>query len=104
VVDEDNKLPLDVKGFSRGGNLATLTNLQFTVADTSIGTVVVDPQNDPPDVEGFFIPTGTLGTTTITATGLNKGGQQKSGTLEVTVEVGAAITVQIDALAPVPIP
>jgi len=100
-VGDDEKLPLKAQGFSRKNNIASLDNVTYSISDPALGSYVADPAG-PPNYDGFFVPTGPLGSVVITATGTNRKNEVVSGTLDVTIVAGAAVTVTIQALAPVP--
>ena len=97
AVAEDQKLPIRVTALSQSGALATVTNLQFSVTDPTMGSYVNRIATDPPGVNGHFIP-AKIGTATLEVTGLNRKNQQITGTLTIEVVGGAATVLRVESL------
>lgn len=102
TVDEDRRRRFGIKALSQNGNVAALTNVTYTITPPEIGTWQDRAVGDPPNVAGYFVPSGQLGTCTLSVSGTNKRGQQVTpGTITIEVVVGAAQVIVVEDLGEV---
>lgn len=97
TVAEDRRLGIDWTALSINGNIATLTNVTYTITPPTMATVELPQQGDDPAVDFFIKPSGTLGTFTVVVSGTNRGGVIKSSqpfTIEVVAGAAESINVQ----------
>lgn len=100
AVAEDQKLPIRVTALSQGGQLATVSNLSFSVTDPSMGTFVPRVATDPAGINGYFVPL-KVGQVVLEVTGTNRKGVQISGSLTIEIVGGAATVLRVESLEPV---
>lgn len=102
TCDEDLRRQIGVKALSSGGNLAQLTDVTYTVTPPEFGAWQNRLPTDNPQVAGYFVPAGQLGTCTLTVSGKNKRGQVVTpGSITIEVVVGAAQVIVVEALGEV---
>lgn len=98
-VDEDMRLPVTYKGLSINRNPATLFDVSVTIDPPEMGTFVLRTAADDPQIAGYFVPEGTLGTCTLTVSANNKNGSPVTpGTLTIDVVPGAAQIIDVGSL------
>lgn len=101
AVADDQKLPLTFRALSAVGNEGTLTSLEWSISDPEKAVFQPRQTNDPEEIRGYLVPIGATGMVTVTLTGLNRKGEQVTGSLEVEIVGGAVQVIQIEALPPV---
>ena len=102
VVADDEKLPINIQAFSTRGNPANFPGgYTVTVSNADIGVWVPRVVTDPPAIEGYFVPSGPVGTTNLVVSGTNSKGVVINNTLIISVVGGAATSIQITPLPPV---
>lgn len=99
AVDEDMQLPIRVQAFTSTNNIGILTDVVYNIEPPEMGTWKNRVTTDPPNVAGYFVPSGTLGVCTLVVSGKNKRGEAVTpGTLEIEVVAGAAKVIVVEAL------
>lgn len=98
-VDEDLRLQIGVKAFSASRNLATLTDVTYTITPPEFGTWQPRVATDDPKIAGHFQPSGILGVCELKVEGKNKRGKVVTpGKITIEVVVGAAQVIEVTAL------